>query len=77
MSKRAEIATTLVEWASMKCGPYADAYKVNMRIRLVKSNADLVKLAKLQPRERMHDINLIMSGSKSTLFCGTVSSPRT
>ena len=70
MDKREYLAWQIVEWASMRCGPYAEAHKTNMRLQLIKSNANLGALLTLQPRERMHDINLIMAGSKDTLFCG-------
>lgn len=69
-NRREEVAKQIVDWASMRCGPYAEAHKTNMRVQLIKSGANLLALMKLQPRERMHDINIIMSGSKERLFCG-------
>lgn len=69
-NQRAEVAQQIVDWASRTCGPYADAHKNNMRVELIKSGANLLALMKLQPRERMHDINIILSGGKDKLFCG-------
>lgn len=66
---RARIAEQLVNWASMRCGPYSETHKTNMVIELYKSNANLGKLYRSDDRAKMHDINFIVA-HQSPLLCG-------
>ena len=68
MSDRLENAKMIVQWASMRCGPYSETHQLNMAIAIAKSRANLGKLAKLNPREKMHDINIIITNSTQKLF---------
>lgn len=68
---RAQMAEQLVNWASLKCGPYGEAHKKNMILELYKSNANLGKMSREDDRSKMHDINFVMA-HQQPLFCGTI-----
>lgn len=69
--ERVRLAEVLVKWASMKRGPYSEIQQKNMVIELYKSRANLETLIKLEPREKMHDLNFILSKQRG-LICGEI-----